>query len=98
VADIAKRLDLKRLTTSQLSKIKPCSVFSMDQLYAAFVHQGDAPLASLFCRKVAYVSGAGVDCLNGYYQNPSLHQNYFCKMGNYGSLYCEFRIRVVSGA
>jgi hypothetical protein len=97
--DMAKRLDLKRLTPSQLSEIKPCSVFSMEQLYAAFVHQGVAPLASLLCRKVVHVSGAGVDCLNGYYQHPAeLNQHYYCKTGNYGSLYCEFRVHIVSGA
>jgi hypothetical protein len=93
--DIAKQLDLKRLTTSQLSVIKPCSVFSMEQLYAAFVHQGVAPLASLLCREVdvVYVSGAGVDCLNGYYEKPSgLNHDYYCKTGNYGSLNCEFRV------
>jgi hypothetical protein len=102
--DIAKRLDLKRLTPSQLSKIKPCSVFSMDQLYAALVHHGSipptpsSPLPVSPYKGVVYVSGAGVECLNGSYESPFLVQGkkgaYFVKKGTYGDLDCIFTVQI----
>jgi hypothetical protein len=97
--DIAKRLDLKRLTTSQLSKIKPCSVFSMQQLYEAFVHHGSIPLTPSSVspyRCVVYVSGAGVQCLNGFYESPFGVKKgvYFVKKGTYGDLDCTFTVQM----
>jgi hypothetical protein len=101
--DIAKRLDLKRLTPSQLSDIKPCSVFSMEQLYAAFVHHGSIPLTPSSPlpvspnKCVVYVSGAGVQCLNGSYESPFLVQGkkgaYFVKKGTYGGHGCNFTVQ-----
>eukprot|EP00980_Cylindrotheca_fusiformis_P015960 scaffold4683_cov112-Cylindrotheca_fusiformis.AAC.1 len=85
--DLSRRLDLTSLSSQQLSKIKPCSVFSMQRLYEALVYHVAHPTpqhCSFPPGKVVYVSGAGVECLNGY--------------DKYGDLHCECTVEVDSAS
>jgi hypothetical protein len=98
--EFAKRVNLKMLTPAQLSQIKPCSIFTIEQLYTAFVFNGfsqlkiNSPAARMSPERLkgktmVYVSGAGVNCLNGFYEQKGQR---FTKKGKYGDLLCDFCI------
>eukprot|EP00980_Cylindrotheca_fusiformis_P015961 scaffold4683_cov112-Cylindrotheca_fusiformis.AAC.2 len=99
---LSKRLNLTSLSLQQLSKIEPCSVFSMQRLYEALVYHGAHPTPQrLFFppSTFVYVSGAGVECLNGYYlyaMNCGFGK--FFKYDKYGDLRCECTIEVDSAS
>lgn len=66
---IAEDVELKLLSTKQLSNIKPCSLFSSERILEAFVHHcKDAKNENKTPRTKMLVSGAGMKHLNGYYR------------------------------
>merc|ERR1712151_711069 len=100
LVEVVKAIDLKSLNPSQLSKIQPCSLITMEQLYVAFVHHGsnskvETALPSHPHGTNIHVYGAGVDCLNGCYPQRSFGPVFFRK-GNYGDLECEFIVSLKS--
>ena len=105
---IAQTVDLKSIPPSKLSKIKPDRFFTMERLYEAFVHHGNnndatstsdgSPSSSFPApkKRVAFVTGAGVDCVNGIYESVQSvlfgvgDVRYYCKSGTYGEMESRF--------
>lgn len=98
--DVAKGVDLKRLSPWELSKLKPSPIFPMERIFEAFVHHGSCTKIQKMrsTDRVVYVSGSGVKCLDGYYHEPSTTypapSNIYRKEGAYGELACHFEIKL----
>jgi len=101
---ISKCVDLRKLSTKQLASMRDhCSVFPMERIHEAFVHHGrhsqtqPFTLPSIDLQKPqAYVSGAGVDNLNGLYKQHENMKTRFEKVGTYGGLSCKFVLKYTS--
>mmetsp|Transcript_28459 Transcript_28459/g.69033 ORF Transcript_28459/g.69033 Transcript_28459/m.69033 type:complete len:454 (-) Transcript_28459:127-1488(-) len=92
---VSKRVDLKALSTLQLSKVQPCSFFPADRILEAFVHHGSlskSSVAHLDLTSVIYVSVAGEKGLEGFYQPHPFSDNRFYKRGEHGGVPCEYEI------
>ncbi|CAJ1953634.1 unnamed protein product [Cylindrotheca closterium] len=92
---ISKRVDLKSLSTLQLSKIQPCSFFPADRILEAFVYHGslsEDPVPILDLTSVIYVSLAGEEGLEGFYQPHPYRDNHFFKRGEHEGVLCEYEI------
>lgn len=106
--DMVKSIDLKLLTPLELSRIEPCSLFPIEQLYSAYVYHAcnhackSRPItASWRLERCMVVTGAGVECLNGcyfpmgQYRTPNGVKARYWERQNekYGDMNCSFQIR-----
>mmetsp|Transcript_35701 Transcript_35701/g.86398 ORF Transcript_35701/g.86398 Transcript_35701/m.86398 type:complete len:394 (-) Transcript_35701:73-1254(-) len=98
--NIAKDIDLQQLSSYQLSQLHPCSLFPMERLFEALVHKcsqsetDDESSTEVTSRLL--VSGSGIDCLNGFYEQGDYigpyRSGFFYKIGEYGGESCMFVI------
>ncbi|CAJ1953632.1 unnamed protein product [Cylindrotheca closterium] len=100
---VARRIDLKQLSTKELSSIGHCLAFSKDRMLEAYEHHGRISQPQPFQpfrtptfsspKATVYVAGAGVAGLNGLYMQCKNDKQRFVKDGIYGGLRSEFEIK-----
>jgi hypothetical protein len=99
--DIAKTIKLKSIYSRDLANIKPCPLFSMEQLYMALVDQAKQPEASpphSECTIKTHVRGAGVECANGtYIRQSGCFSPTYTRTSQYGGIESVFKISLVMG-
>lgn len=71
--DLANGLDLKSIPTEKLANVKPCTLFSKKRLDEALSNQdqNDCKQKASIHRDAIFVSGAGMEDVNGYYTKPN---------------------------
>ena len=89
---MSKKIEFKEFSSYQLSQIKPCSLFLMEQIYDALVHNASMqgvdgavpPSPKVIESSFVYVAGAGVECINGTYEK--IKDKLYRKEAKYGEM------------